>query len=126
MHRRHRSAARTASCTVRHRHRPRAARPPSLATIGRRAPSPHLAVVLSVALLGSILSTILAALDRRVLELRRQELLRRTLDAELITKLDSDGDGIDRAEFVLGMLEMLEVRCRPAPPPHPFQMPSLG
>ena len=83
-------------------------------------------MVLSVALLGSILSTILAALDRRVLELRRQELLRRTLDAELITKLDSDGDGIDRAEFVLGMLEMLEVRCRPAPPPHPFQMPSLG
>jgi len=32
-----------------------------------------------------------------------------TLDEELIVSLDTDGDGVDKAEFVLGMLEKLSI-----------------
>ena len=34
-------------------------------------------------------------------------MLNKQLDVELISSLDRDGDGIDKAEFVLGMLEVL-------------------
>ena len=66
-------------------------------------------MILSVVLFGSILRTILNALDRRVASAKKAEMLKRQLDRDLITKLDRDGDGVDKAEFVLGMLEALDV-----------------
>ena len=66
-------------------------------------------MILSVTLCGSIISTILGSLDRRAHELKKGEMLRRQLDEELIATLDRDGDGVDKAEFVVGMLELLGV-----------------
>ena len=66
-------------------------------------------MVLSVALFGSMLGTILSALDRRSHALKKTDMLRKELDADLIAQLDRDGDGVDQSEFVLGMLETLGV-----------------
>ena len=38
----------------------------------------------------------------RAQELKRQELLAKQLDAGLITSLDTDGDGVNKLEFVVG------------------------
>lgn len=69
-------------------------------------------MILSVALFGSILGTILSALDRRVQSLRKSEMLKKQLQEDLLVSLDRDGDGVDKAEFVLGMLEKLGVLSR--------------
>lgn len=61
----------------------------------------------SVVLFGMIIGSILDALDRRALEAQKRKFLQRQLDVELITSLDKDGNGVDRAEFVLGMLVAL-------------------
>jgi len=66
-------------------------------------------MVASVVLLGSIMGTILESLGRRVAVLKKERMLRRQLDSDLLVTLDRDGDGIDKAEFVLGMLELIEV-----------------
>ena len=66
-------------------------------------------MMISVVLLGAIIGTILSALDRRVASQRKAEFLKKQLDINLIQSLDRDGDGVDRAEFVLGMLERLDV-----------------
>ena len=41
--------------------------------------------------------------------LKKQRMLRRQLDLKLLLALDRDGEGVDKAEFVLGMLESLQV-----------------
>ena len=45
-------------------------------------------MVLSVVLFGSILGTILSALDRRTAALKKEEMLKRRLDVDLISSLD--------------------------------------
>jgi len=74
---------------------------------GRRCGIAHM--ILSTILLGSILSTILSGLDRRVQESKKAELLKLQLDGKLLDKLIASlvnqGEGVDRATFVLGMLE---------------------
>ena len=42
-------------------------------------------------------------------------LLKKQLDPELVLSLDKDGDGVDKCEFVVGMLVKLEM-VRPALP----------
>ena len=66
-------------------------------------------MVLSVTLLGSIVGTVLDGLSRRKASMEREALLAKQADAQLLASLDKDGDGVDKAEFVLGMLEKLDV-----------------
>lgn len=63
----------------------------------------------SVLLFRSVLQTILDGYERRRKAIRKREMLRKQLDEELIASLDTDGDGVDKTEFVLGMLEVLGV-----------------
>ena len=64
-------------------------------------------MLLSVALLGSLIGSILSGLERRVEANKKEELLKKQLDEEMIRSLDKDGNGVDKAEFVLGMLQIL-------------------
>ena len=66
-------------------------------------------LLLSVVLFGGVLGTILDGFARRVHATKKEEMLHKTLDEKLIVALDRDGDGVDRAEFVLGMLQLLGV-----------------
>jgi len=66
-------------------------------------------MVFSVMLLGSIIGTILDAYARRVTASKKDEMLRKKVDVEAIAALDRDGNGVDKAEFVLGMLQLLGV-----------------
>ena len=66
-------------------------------------------MVAATSLIGTIIGTILGALRRRAQDAKKAEMLRKTLDEELIATLDRDGDGVDKTEFVLGMLEILGV-----------------
>lgn len=55
----------------------------------------------------------------------RWQALQRELDVGLIDALDKNGDGVDRLEFVLGMLTQLGCASLPAPPrPLPFYDPT--
>ena len=45
----------------------------------------------------------------RASQLKRAEMLKRRLDPELITSLDTDGKGVDKCEFVVGMMIKLEL-----------------
>ena len=63
----------------------------------------------SVLLFRSVLQTILDGYERRRKSIRKREMLRKQLDEELILSLDKDGDGVGKAEFVLGMLQILGV-----------------
>jgi len=47
--------------------------------------------------------------ERRKRLLQRARLLKRKLDRDLITSLDRDGNGLDKLEFVIGMLTKLEL-----------------
>eukprot|EP00966_Prymnesium_polylepis_P011390 262262-Prymnesium_polylepis.1 len=40
---------------------------------------------------------------------RREDLLNAPLDSNLLAKLDRDGNGVDKLEFVIGMLTSLDV-----------------
>ena len=64
-------------------------------------------MLLSVAYLGSLTGTVLAGLNRRAEVTKKEELLSKQLDEELIERLDNDNNGVDKAEFVLGMLQIL-------------------
>ena len=66
-------------------------------------------MLVSVVIFGSLLGTIVGALDMRVQMQKKAQMLRKQLDMELITSLDRDGDGVDKTEFVCGMLEVLGV-----------------
>merc|ERR1712087_605788 len=61
-------------------------------------------IFVSVVLLAALLNEVTIAVKNRQLQLRKVMELQRKLDPELLTSLDRDGNGIDRNEFVLGML----------------------
>ena len=61
----------------------------------------------SVLLFGAIINTIISALEVRNQLVAKQEALEQQLDESLICSLDRDGDGVDRAEYALGMLEII-------------------
>jgi len=66
-------------------------------------------LIFSVSLLGSLISEVFALMASRADQLKRAELLKKRLDPELIKSLDKDGKGVDRTEFVLGMLYKLDI-----------------
>ena len=61
---------------------------------------------ISVALFAAVVGAILSGLELRKKERLKAEMLRKQLDEALIMALDKNGDGVDKAEFVLGMLEV--------------------
>ena len=61
-------------------------------------------ILVSVTLLATFISKAQALYSGRLQELKRAELLRKQLDIELITSLDKNGDGVNKLEFVVGML----------------------
>jgi len=66
-------------------------------------------MIFSVALLGSLIGTILDGLDRRKQAHLKSIMLSKQVDADLIASLDKDDNGVDKTEFVLGMLQILGV-----------------
>ena len=66
-------------------------------------------VLLSVAMVGALISDIESVRAERLIAFKELRLLRRKLDADLIRSLDKDGDGVDKVEFVVGMLTALEL-----------------
>mmetsp|Transcript_14333 Transcript_14333/g.45203 ORF Transcript_14333/g.45203 Transcript_14333/m.45203 type:complete len:399 (+) Transcript_14333:85-1281(+) len=65
-------------------------------------------IPVSVILVGASLANLARAADEMRAERREKELLDR-MDMAMLKKLDPDGDGIDKAEYVLGMLQMMEL-----------------
>ena len=61
-------------------------------------------IAISVSWLAASVSLVEGLYHHRQRSLQRVELLKAQLDAQLITSLDSNGDGVDRLEFVVGML----------------------
>lgn len=66
-------------------------------------------ILFSVSLLGSLISEVSTLYFNRALQLKRAEMLKKRLDPELIKSLDKDGSGVDKCEFVVGMLVKLEM-----------------
>ena len=66
-------------------------------------------LIFSVSLLGSLIGEIFKLMADRENLLKRAELMAKRLDPELIRSLDKDGGGLDKAEFVLGMLYKLDL-----------------
>ena len=66
-------------------------------------------ITFSVSLLGALISEIFKLMSDREEILKRAEMLKRRLDPELIKSLDKDGAGVDKTEFVVGMLVKLEL-----------------
>ena len=66
-------------------------------------------ILTSVSLLGSLISEIFSLQSKRADILKRAAMLKRRLDPDLITSLDTDGGGVDKTEFVVGMLVKLEL-----------------
>ena len=66
-------------------------------------------ILTSVSLLGSLISEIFSLQSKRADILKRAAMLTRRLDPDLITSLDTDGGGVDKTEFVVGMLVKLEL-----------------
>mmetsp|Transcript_29745 Transcript_29745/g.67355 ORF Transcript_29745/g.67355 Transcript_29745/m.67355 type:complete len:356 (-) Transcript_29745:177-1244(-) len=61
-------------------------------------------IAASVSWLAALISEVPARKAERALQLQKVALLHRQLDPELITSLDKDGTGVDKLEFVIGML----------------------
>ena len=66
-------------------------------------------ILVSVTLLATFISKLQALHASRLQELKKAELLSKQLDVDLITSLDTDGDGVNKVEFVVGMLTKLEL-----------------
>jgi len=66
-------------------------------------------MLLSVVLFANVISAVLVAFEMRASEAKKGKMLNWHLDESLITRLDRDGNGVDKAEFVLGMLELVGV-----------------
>ena len=64
-------------------------------------------MILSVVVFANAVGAILGTLELRVASTKKSEALQARLDGELISRLDIDGGGVDRAEFVCGMLELV-------------------
>ena len=66
-------------------------------------------LLISVSLLAQLISDISSLMAQRATQLKRAEMLAKRLDPELIKSLDKDGAGVDKTEFVVGMLVKLEL-----------------
>jgi len=66
-------------------------------------------ILVSVSSLAALLNTTQALYAERKIQLRKASLLERKLDGDLIVSLDKDGNGLDKLEFVIGMLTKLEI-----------------
>jgi len=80
----------------------------SMRTQGARAWSCiHIAV--AVGTLGAFIGKAQELRDERKKQVQRVELLKKKLDKDLICSLDQEGNGVDKTEFVVGMLVKLEM-----------------
>ena len=59
-------------------------------------------ILYSVSSLAALLNTVQVLYAERRIQLRKNQLLQRQLDVELIQSLDKDGNGLDKLEFVVG------------------------
>jgi len=66
-------------------------------------------ILYSVSSLAALLNTVQVLHSERKIQLRKAVLLERQLDHELIASLDKDNNGLDKLEFVVGMLTKLEI-----------------
>ena len=66
-------------------------------------------ILYSVSSLAALLNTVSMLSAERKLQLRKGTLLQRQLDEDLILSLDKDNNGLDKLEFVVGMLTKLEI-----------------
>ena len=66
-------------------------------------------IVLTVSLVGAIISDIRMLSVLRKEKLHKLRLVQGQHDTDLMVALDRDGNGVDRFEFVIGMLQTLEV-----------------
>jgi len=66
-------------------------------------------ILFSVSSLAALLNTVQVLHSERKIQLRKAMLLQRQLDQDLISSLDKDNNGLDKLEFVVGMLTKLEI-----------------
>lgn len=66
-------------------------------------------ILYSVSSLAALLNTVQVLHAERKIQLRKAMLLQRQLDQDLIASLDKDNNGLDKLEFVVGMLTKLEI-----------------
>ena len=66
-------------------------------------------IAYAVGILGGFLSKMQELSDERKRQLKRWEMLQKKLDVELMMSLDKDGNGVDKLEFVVGMLTNLDI-----------------
>jgi voltage-gated potassium channel Kch len=66
-------------------------------------------LLLSCGVVGSAIANIAGAKEDTKRELKQRNLLRKKLDLDMIQALDKDGNGVDRAEFVVGMLMAMDL-----------------
>jgi len=66
-------------------------------------------ISISVCLLAAFIADIEVVRTRRRLELKRKALLLKKMDVDLIKSLDTDNTGVDKMEFVTGMLIKLDI-----------------
>lgn len=83
-------------------------------------------ICMSVCFLASFIADVDVVRTHRKTELKRKELLTRKLDKNLITSLDKDGKGVDKFEFVTGMLIKMELVCEQDVTPFVIQFESLN
>ncbi|KAL1503520.1 hypothetical protein AB1Y20_012000 [Prymnesium parvum] len=66
-------------------------------------------ILLSTTMLAAVVSRVNTLTYQRKVQLQRARILQRQLDVELIQSLDVDGKGVDKMEFVVGMLVKLDL-----------------
>lgn len=66
-------------------------------------------ILYSVSSLAALINTVQVLYSERMIQRRKCTLLNRQLDVELIESLDKDNNGLDKLEFVVGMLTKLEI-----------------
>jgi hypothetical protein len=66
-------------------------------------------ILISVSLLAALIGQVGELAADRTLALKKLNLFDKSMDTDLMLSLDKDGDGVDRFEFVVGMLSKLEV-----------------
>ena len=66
-------------------------------------------ILYSVSSLAALLNTVQVLHSERMIQIRKATLLQRQLDPDLIQSLDKDNNGLDKLEFVVGMLTKLEI-----------------
>ncbi len=65
-------------------------------------------IVISVSLLAASLADVGMLQENRKAALRKMDMVKGSLDVDLMLSLDKDGNGVDKFEFVIGMLTMLD------------------